>query len=258
MSGILDEIVAVKREEVKRLRTLRGSLHGRTSPWRPFAEALKVAAGHAVIAEIKKASPSKGVIAHGFDPVAIAKHYKNGNATALSVLTDEKFFMGSIKYLEDARAAVDLPVLRKDFMIDEIQIMQAASINSDAILLIAAILSDSQMQELFCAAGEMSLDSLIEVHTPYECERVLKLAPVPALIGINNRNLQTFVTDISVTLDIIKMIPDDILVISESGISSREQAEMLFKAGVGGLLVGEYLMRADDSEQLISCLQLKK
>jgi indole-3-glycerol phosphate synthase len=255
MSGILDRIVEVKKEEVRKLYASKASFDGRTSPLRPFADALRCVSGRAIIAEVKKASPSKGVIAENFDPVAIAKNYSKGKATALSVLTDTQFFQGSTGYLEAARAAVGIPVLRKDFIIDAIQIKQSVSINADAILLIAAILSDAQMQELYEEAHLSSLDALIEVHTPRECERVLTLIPKPPLIGINNRNLQTFITNIQATLDIITMIPKDVLVISESGISNKEQAEKLFKAGVGGLLVGESLMRSGNREALLNDLQ---
>lgn len=251
MPSILDTIIAAKKEEVKRLRKGRGGFSGRNSDFRPFTKALRRESGLAVIAEIKKASPSKGVMCAGFDPQAIAKRYFDGGASALSVLTDEKFFMGSQAFLETTRNTVPLPVLRKDFIIDPIQVEQTMSMNADAMLLIAAVLSDSQLDELYCAGREAGLDLLIEIHTPQELDRVLKLSPLPSCIGVNNRNLATFETDINTTLSIAPHIPKEITLVSESGIETAEQAKELYKAGVSALLVGESLMRAKDPRKMI-------
>jgi indole-3-glycerol phosphate synthase len=243
MAHILDAIVATKREEVARLKERGVSRSGRTDEQRPFINSLAHAQGLGIIAEVKKASPSKGLISATFDPVAIATLYQQGGATAISVLTDEQYFMGAIAYLIAVREAVSLPVLRKDFIIDPLQVFQTASINADAMLLIAAILSNSQMQELYCAAHELSLDVLLEVHSIQEAERVLNLSPQPVCIGINNRDLRTFETNIKNTTDIIKYLPSGITVISESGIHTPKQAAHLKDSGVKGLLIGESLMR---------------
>jgi indole-3-glycerol phosphate synthase len=251
MPNFLDSIRTTKKKEVGRLRSQKTGKSSRTSPQRSFIEAIAKSSGFAVIAEVKKASPSKGVLSPSFDPVAIAKTYEMGGATALSVLTDETYFLGSLSHLEAVRECVRLPVLRKDFIIDPLQVFESAKAGADALLLIAAILDMSQMQELYSAAGELSMDPLVEVHTMKECERALKLSPLPPLIGINNRNLSTFETDISTTLSIIKNIPREVLVISESGIGSKEQAQMLFHAGVRGVLAGESLMRSKDPAGLI-------
>jgi indole-3-glycerol phosphate synthase len=251
MPQFLDAILATKKEEVRRLLSQKIGSAGRSSPKKPFIEAIANAAGLAVIAEVKKASPSKGVISATFDPIAIADTYEKGGATAISVLTDEKYFQGSLRYLEAVREKVTLPVLRKDFIIDPVQVLESAQTGADAMLLIVAILDMNQMRELYFAAMELSLDPLIEVHTMKECERVLKLSPLPRLIGINNRDLSTFETDISTTISIIKNIPREVMVISESGIGTKEQAQALFRAGVKGILAGESLMRSPDPAGLI-------
>jgi indole-3-glycerol phosphate synthase len=257
MASILDTILTEKKEEVKRLYRERGRFSGRSSEHRPFAKSLRSQGGPAIIAEIKKASPSRGVIRGDCDPQAIAKQYSDGGAAALSVLTDEKFFMGSSAYLEAARNAVSLPVLRKDFIIDPVQVAQTAFMNADAMLLIAAALSQSQMDELYCAGREAGLDILIEIHSTKELDRVLKLSPLPSCIGVNNRDLATFKTEIKTTLSIAPHVPKEIALVSESGIETAEQAKQLYKAGVSALLVGEGLMRAEDPGKLIkelSCL----
>jgi indole-3-glycerol phosphate synthase len=251
MPTILDSIIAEKKEEVRRLRLQKPGGSGRTSPKRPFHETLAGSKKLAVVAEVKKASPSKGVIAASFDPVAVAQTYEKGGAACISVLTDEKFFQGSLDYLRRSREKVGLPVLRKDFIIDPLQVFETAAADADAMLLIAAALGASQMQELYAASLELSLDPLIEVHTMKEVEAVFRLSPEPRLIGVNNRNLATFETDIETTLRIIKELPRGVTVISESGIATREQAQSLFKAGVKGVLVGESLMRAEDPGALI-------
>lgn len=257
MSSILDTIIAEKKEEVKRLYRERGRFSGRASEHRPFVKSLRRQGGPAIIAEIKKASPSRGVIRSDFDPQAIAKQYADGGASALSVLTDEKFFMGSSAHLEAARNAVTLPVLRKDFIIDPVQVAQTAAMNADAMLLIAAALSPSQIDELYCAGREAGLDILIEIHSTKELDKVLKLSPLPLCVGVNNRDLATFKTDIKTTLSIAPHVSKEIALVSESGIETGEQAKLLYKAGVSALLVGESLMRAEDPGRLIkelSCL----
>ncbi|HMD69592.1 MAG TPA: indole-3-glycerol phosphate synthase TrpC [Chitinivibrionales bacterium] len=251
MPSILDTIIAAKKEEVRRLRRERRQFSGRTGDRRPFVKVLRREGGPAVIAEIKKASPSKGIIAREFDPAAIAKKYHAAGAAALSVLTDEKFFMGSRACLETARNAAPLPVLRKDFIIDPVQVEETAVMGADAMLLIAAVLSRSQMDELYCAGREAGLDILVEVRTPKELNGALALSPLPACIGVNNRDLATFETNIAATLAIAPHVPRDIVLVSESGIENADQARMLYKAGVSALLVGESLMRAKDPGKLI-------
>jgi indole-3-glycerol phosphate synthase len=254
MPSILDTIIAAKKDEVARLKRERGHFHGRTSTPRAFISAIRRPGRISIIAEIKKASPSKGIIRADFDPVSIAETYYKGGAAAMSVLTDEKFFMGSQACLEDARSAVPLPVLRKDFIIDPLQVEETASMNADAMLLIAACLFGSQMQELFCAAQENQLDALLEIHNTKELDRALKLSPLPGCIGINNRDLSTFKTDIATTLSIAPLVPKEIVLVSESGIENSDQAKLLYKAGVSALLVGETLMRAEDPEKAIKDL----
>ena len=255
MPNILDDIIATKKEEVRRLQRDTSIRGGRTSEKRPFIDAIAQAQGLGIIAEVKKASPSKGVITADFDPEIIARKYEKGGASALSVLTDEKYFQGSLSYLTMVREAASLPVLRKDFIIDPRQVQQSAVYNADAMLLIAAILAKGQMEELYSAALELGLDPLIEIHLMEECERVLMLSPAPRCIGINNRDLMTFETNIATTLAIVQHIPKDIVVISESGIQSVEQAKTLQKAGVRGLLVGESLMREEEPGNLIKELK---
>lgn len=253
MSSILDKIIEHKTGEISRLKDRRSSFTGRTDARRPFLEALNTKPRLAVIAEVKKASPSKGVIRADFDPVTIAGQYNSAGASAISVLTDERFFQGSEHYLTDVRANVNLPVLRKDFIIDTLQVLHTAALNADAMLLIAAALSDAQMQELYCAALEMDITPLIEIHNGAELDRVMRIEP--KLIGINNRNLQTFETNIKNTLELIPSIPPEVTVVSESGIFSSEDTRPLINAGVGAILVGESLMRSDDVSGLIKELR---
>jgi indole-3-glycerol phosphate synthase len=254
MPSILDTIISSKKEEVKLLKRDHGRFEGRSAGHRPFISAIRRPGTVSIIAEIKKASPSKGVIRPDFDPVSIARAYHKGGAAAMSVLTDEKFFMGSPHYLEAARNAAPLPVLRKDFIIDPIQVLQTAAMNADAMLLIAACLSDSQMQELFCAAQEKGLDVLLEIHNTKELDRALKLSPLPTCIGVNNRDLATFITDIAATLTIAPHVPREMTLVSESGIENAAQAKQLYNAGVSAILVGETLMRSDDPEKVMQDL----
>jgi indole-3-glycerol phosphate synthase len=250
MSTILDRIIAEKKQEVHRLQERRGMLQGRTDSARPFSPALRDRQGLAVIAEVKKASPSKGLIRPDFDPVAIARAYETGDASAVSVLTDVQFFQGSSEYLRQVRETVSLPVLRKDFVIDPLQVQESASMNADAMLLIAAALSDGQMAELIDAAREFDIEPLIEIHDGAELDRVMKLDPT--LIGINNRDLASFTVDLRVTLSLRPHIPASVTVVSESGIFSASDTAPLIEAGVDAILVGESLMRSDDPAALIA------
>ncbi len=203
-----------------------------------------VAGQSAVIAEIKKASPSKGVLRDPFDPVAIAKSYEQHGAACLSVLTDVDFFQGSIEYLKQARAAVALPVIRKDFIIDTYQVYEARAMGADCILLIAASLRDDKMAELAELAQQLGMDVLIEVHDGEELSRALQI-PLP-LIGINNRNLHTFEVSLQTTLDLLAQIPPDRIVVTESGILSSADVQLMREHQVNSFLVGEAFMRAPD------------
>lgn len=250
MATILDTIVATKRKEVKKLRLQGGCFGRRTSPRRPFADSVTRAGEISVVAEVKKASPSKGVLCRDFDPVRIANAYQRGGARAISVLTDEQYFQGSLDYLVQVRAAVTLPVLRKEFIIDPVQVQQTAHFNADALLLIAAILSDEQLGELHAAAAEADVETLIEVHNHHELDRVLALGL--RLVGINNRDLNTFETTIETTLDLLASIPAGVTVVSESGIAKGVQTTLLCKAGVSAVLVGESLVTLADPGELIA------
>lgn len=221
---------------------------------RGFANHLRQSSesGTAIIAEVKKGSPSKGVIREDFDPVVIACSYERAGASCLSVLTDHDYFYGSLEYLGLIRNRVDLPLLRKDFIVDPYQVYQARVAGADAILLIAAALGDEKLLELAELANELGLDTLLEVHNGAELERALQL-PVD-LIGINNRNLQTFVTDLSVTESLAGKIPRRQIAVAESGIHSRTDIERLQKSGAGAFLIGESLMRETDIEAKLRSL----
>ena len=260
MSDILDKIVAVKREEVPAARALRSEatlreLAAAQSAPRGFAAALraKLAAGlPAVIAEVKKASPSKGVIREHFVPAEIAASYAGHGAACLSVLTDVQFFQGHADYLRQARAACALPVLRKDFMVDPYQVIESRAIGADCILLIAACLSDGQMAELEACAIGLGLDVLVEVHDGEELDRALRLKT--PLLGINNRNLRSFEVSLDATLDLLPRVPPDRLLVTESGIASRADVQRMRAAGVHAFLVGEAFMRADDPGAALAAL----
>ncbi len=250
MSDILDKIVARKRAEVKELlQGSTGHIPGEVGPPRGFIAHLAKADGIAVIAEAKKASPSKGVICEDFDPVAIAISYAEGGASALSVLTDVDFFQGSLDYIPAVRAEVNLPVIRKDFIIHEVQISQAHQYGADAILLIAAILDRSQMKDYLQMAGELGMDCLVEVHDEKEAE--VSVEAGSALIGVNNRNLRDFTVDINTTIRVKNMIPDDIPVVGESGIRNKDDVRLMDDNGIAAVLVGESLMRASDKAQAL-------
>ena len=204
----------------------------------------------AVIAEAKRASPSKGLIRENFDPAAIAESYQNGGASCLSVLTDVDFFQGSNDFLRAARAACDLPVIRKDFIVDPYQVVEARAIGADCVLLIAACLEDSQMLELDAAARELGMDVLIEVHDRHELERSLPLEKF--LVGINNRDLHSFETRLETTWELLPHIPADRLVVTESGIHDAADVAAMREHGVNAFLVGEAFMRAEDPGQRLA------
>lgn len=253
MPIFLEKIIAQKKAEVAGLRGRR--FNRRASPHRSFCEALDKRPQLAIIAEIKKASPSKGLIRPDFDPVAIAETYEKGGASAISVLTDERFFQGHAEYLIAAREKVTLPVLRKDFIIDPLQVEETAHIGADAMLLIAEALEPGQLMDLFQIAQELDIEALIELHGIRELDKVMRLDP--PMVGINNRDLSTFVTDLRTTVDLIRHIPKQVRIVSESGIRDAADARLLRDAGVSALLVGESLMRTSDVEGLIRELRLE-
>ncbi|SDZ44353.1 indole-3-glycerol phosphate synthase TrpC [Pseudomonas sp. NFIX28] len=253
---VLEKILARKVEEVAErsarvsLAELENLARSADAP-RGFAKALLGQAKlkqPAVIAEIKKASPSKGVIRENFVPAEIAKSYEKGGATCLSVLTDVDYFQGADAYLQEARAACSLPVIRKDFMIDPYQIVEARALGADCVLLIVAALDDAKMAELAAVAKGVGLDVLVEVHDGDELERALKTLDTP-LVGVNNRNLHTFEVNLETTLDLLPRIPRDRLVITESGILNRADVELMEISDVYSFLVGEAFMRAESPGQ---------
>jgi indole-3-glycerol phosphate synthase len=252
MSDILNKIIAVKRQEITvsqqsfPFEDLRLTAETR-GPVRDFVGALRAKheiGAAAVIAEIKKASPSKGVIREDFRPADIAASYDRHGAACLSVLTDVQFFQGSAAYLEAARAACKLPVLRKDFIIDPYQIVESRAMNADCILLIAAALEPQQMRDLEAFAHTLGLAVLVEVHNAEELEHALTLKT--PLIGVNNRNLRTFEVTLDTTLGLLDQIPADRIVVTESGIRTRADVERMHASDVNSFLVGEAFMRADD------------
>jgi indole-3-glycerol phosphate synthase len=260
MSDILDQIVAVKRQEVagakkrKSLESVRSDALSRVLT-RDFVGAMrdKVAQGKpAVIAEIKKASPSKGVLREEFIPADIAQSYAESGAACLSVLTDTQFFQGSVDYLKQARASCQLPVLRKDFMIDPYQIYESRSMGADAVLLIAACLDDAQMADFESIALSMDMAVLVEVHDAQELERAFKLRT--PLIGINNRNLKTFEVSLETTLSLRASVPAGRILVTESGIHTREDVLRMGAAGVSAFLVGEAFMRAANPGDALAAL----
>ena len=260
MADILDKIVAAKHEEIaaakkkKPLEAVREDAFSRVLT-RDFEAALRarVAAGQAaVIAEVKKASPSKGVLREDFIPADIAQSYAEHGAACLSVLTDRQFFQGSSDFLKQARASCDLPVLRKDFIVDPYQVYESRSMGADCILLIAACLSDMQMAELEGIARALDMAVLVEVHDAPELQRALKLKT--RLVGVNNRNLRTFEVSLDTTLAMLNDVPADRLLVTESGVQAREDVQRMRAAGVHAFLVGEAFMRAKEPGEALAAL----
>jgi indole-3-glycerol phosphate synthase len=249
MPTILDEIVATKRREIAEVRIrvhpadLESQLAAAPRP-RDFRASLEASAGLAVIAEIKRASPSAGLIRQDFDPVAIARTYEANGASCISVLTDTPYFQGSLDYLRAVRQAVQLPVLRKDFILDRYQLLEARSAGADAVLLIAEILDDPTLHNLLRETQQLGMQALVEL---YDAENLPRVVDAGAkLIGINNRDLRSFVTRLEHTLDLAPKIPRDCCLVSESGIQTHQDLQRLEAAGVRAVLVGESLMRALD------------
>jgi indole-3-glycerol phosphate synthase len=245
----LDEIISAKRREVKQLRSCATELERKAAQrndFRDFRSALQQSDGRvAVIAEIKKASPSAGVIAESFDPTEIAKNYERGGANAISVLTDTKFFQGKLQDLADVRRAVSVPLLRKDFILDQIQIVESAFNGADAILLIVGALEQKALVDLLHATATYRLDALVEVHTREELHRALDAGA--KIVGINNRNLATFDVNLAVTEELCREVPDEIVLVSESGIKTPQDVARIKACGADAALVGEVLMRREIS-----------
>ncbi|HYT90113.1 MAG TPA: indole-3-glycerol phosphate synthase TrpC [Gemmataceae bacterium] len=246
---VLDKIVASKRREIeeRRARTPEPELESRLAdapPVRNFRAALERGPGVQIIAEVKKASPSAGVLRADFDPVAIARTYERHGAAAISVLTDEPFFQGSLAYLGAIRTAVTPPLLRKDFILDRYQLLEARVAGADAVLLIAEILDDAQLSHLLSEVRGLGMQALVEFYEPVNLERVL--AAGARLIGVNNRDLRSFVTRLEHTLEVAARLPTDCCLVSESGIRTRDDILRLQTAGVRAALIGETLMRASD------------
>lgn len=255
---ILDTIVTRKKEEVAELEKSGIVLpenyrNGPAEPPRGFRSQLLEYPGVSIIAEVKKASPSKGVICRDFKPVDIALNYEQNGAQALSVLTDVDFFQGSLLYMMQVREAVAIPVLRKDFIIDALQIEEARAHGADAILLICAILETDQIKDFKAQAESLGMDSLVEVHDEHDLDKAL--AAGADLIGINNRNLRDFTVDIGTTFRLKQLIPDTIPVISESGLQSGADLMALKRGGLAGALIGESLMRAGQASDMLSGLR---
>ncbi|WP_172196241.1 indole-3-glycerol phosphate synthase TrpC [Saccharibacillus qingshengii] len=254
----LDRIVETKRREVQLLKeTLNKAEAERRIAGMPSTRGFEAALrspkrpGMALIAEVKKASPSKGLIREDFHPVELAKAYEAAGADCLSVLTDNDYFQGSADYLTQIRASVELPLLRKDFVIDELQIYEARLIGADAVLLIAAILTVNRLRELKALAEALGLDTLIEVHNEEELDTVLQVTD-RGLIGVNNRNLHTFETRLSVTADLAPRMPKQALLISESAIRTAEDVQYVGSSGAGGVLIGETFMRRPDIGEAVA------
>jgi indole-3-glycerol phosphate synthase len=254
LSTILDEIIAQKHREIAaaRIRVTFESLESRipsAPPVRGFLAALQATERPGLIAEVKKASPSAGLIRDDFDPVSIARQYESAGATCLSVLTDEKYFQGHLDYMRDIRQIVRIPVMRKEFIVDRYQIAEARVAGADCVLLIAECLNDEQLHDLYGYTHSLGMDALIELYDLENVSRVLGTGT--KLLGINNRDLRTFVTSLEHTFKVKQRIPDDVLLVSESGISTNAHIERLKSEGVGAVLVGESLMRQPDIGQAV-------
>jgi indole-3-glycerol phosphate synthase len=253
--GILARIVGHKRAELaaaSRNRAEIERLASKRTPARDFRAALKTNRP-AIIAEIKKASPSKGILAHEFDPASMAQGYARGGAAALSVLTDREFFQGSLADLETARAVCKVPVLRKDFTIDEFHVMEAAAHGADAILLIAAILDSSEMRRFRELAAQFGMAALVEVHDGDELDAALQSGA--EIVGVNNRNLHTFEVTLETSLRLVEKIPASVIKVSESGIHSNDDVRTLAAAGYHAFLVGEHLMKSEDPAAALRALR---
>jgi len=249
METILDRIVASKKDEIRAakdripIKDLVRNLPD-APPIRDFLAALTRGPGMGVIAEVKKASPSAGIMRHDFDPVAIARTYEQAGANCLSVLTDEPFFHGKLEYLREIRRAVSLPLLRKDFILDEYQVVEARVAGADAVLLIAEILDDNQLFTLFQGIKKLGMHALVELYDPENLPRVLGIGA--RLVGVNNRDLRTFATSLDQTLNLASKVPADRCLVSESGIRTADDIERLQAAGVKAVLIGETFMRSPD------------
>ncbi len=249
MTDVLTKILAQKQIDIAQARARRPLVELEAAlpdapPVRDFCEALTAADGMGLIAEVKQASPSAGLIRPEFNPEQIADLYASRGAHCLSVLTDETFFRGHLDYLTSIRQRVDPPLLRKDFLLDRYQVLEARVAGADCILLIAECLDDCRLRDLYFYASELGMESLIEIYEPDNLDRVLALEP--SLLGVNNRNLRTFETDLQHSLDLVRQVPQDCLFVSESGIRTREDVLRLQAAGVRAMLIGATLMRADD------------
>ncbi len=257
MSSVLQEICEKKRAHVERQKSLQPqsemeSLAQSMPPAKGFIDALQNAKGAALIAEVKKASPSKGIIRENFDPLKIAQSYERAGASCLSVLTDTPYFQGSDEYFKAVREAVALPMLRKDFMIDPYQIYESRALGADCILLIMAALDDEMAKELYDLSTALGMDVLIEIHNLEELERSKALNP--RMVGVNNRNLKTLNVDIQTSFDLLKHIPESALKVAESGISEAKTIQDLHSAGYKAFLVGESLMRQENIENAVKAL----
>jgi indole-3-glycerol phosphate synthase len=249
MSAFLSKILETKRQEVASLQHERNALESNLQELpdcRGFAQSIASASGISVVAEIKKASPSKGLITPDFQPEQTAACYERAGACAVSVLTDQQYFQGSIDVLRQVRSVIEVPVLRKDFIIDELQILEARQAGADAVLLICAALSDERVLELSRFARTLSLDVLLEVHDMDELD--IALQAKPSVLGVNNRNLHTFEVSLHTTETILREVPDYVLAIAESGVHTPKDALRMKRAGAKGILVGESLMRAESTE----------
>jgi indole-3-glycerol phosphate synthase len=253
------EIIASKEAEWKRLEPLAADLRKQAllrNDFRPFRAALQLGNEVAVIAEVKKASPSAGIIAADFNPLSQAREYARGGAHALSVLTDEKYFQGRLSYLKQIREQVELPLLRKDFIVHELQVYESVVAGADAILLIAAGLEDANLRALYDLAKACQLDVLVEVHDLAEMDRALELGA--DMIGINNRNLKSFAVDLATTEELAEEIPSDTVAVSESGIQTADDVKRMRACGVNAVLVGEALMRAKNVPEKLAELLLRE
>lgn len=248
MREFLKEIIEYKKEQNKlkkskvKLSDIKQKILQQKEPPRNFKESISMSGKINIIAEIKKASPSAGIIKKDFDPVKISKEFTKGKADAISVLTEDKYFLGDLKYLGIVHENVKLPVLCKDFFIDEYQIYEARINFADALLLIAAILSDAQISDFLYIIKQLGMSALVEIHNETELNRILKIENKIEIIGINNRNLDTFKVDLNTTYRLLAEVPKEKIVVSESGIKSHSEIQSLKSAGVNAILIGEYLM----------------